>query len=141
MEISAPFQELNSYLKGRFGKPVTLSCVNEKEIRVTYTQNILIRNININVDLHIDEVTDDSIVLTYDGAMGLDMLIGGALTFIKNFLPDLSKGIHPSANHSIRINLSEIEKAKVAVENIALRHITVGTTGLKIGFALKIPSA
>lgn len=83
MEISAPFQELNSYIKGRFDKPVTLSCVNEKEIRMTYTQNILIRNININVDLHIDEVTDDSIVLTYDGAMGLDMLISGALSFQK----------------------------------------------------------
>lgn len=141
MEISAPFQEVNSYIKDRFHQPVTLSCLNEKEIRVTYTKHILIKNININVDLRIDEVTADSILLTYNGAMGLDMVIGGALIFLKNYLPDLIKCIHQEANHSIRINLQEIKKAKVVVENLVLKYINVEKSGLKIGLSLKIPSA
>lgn len=139
MEILAPFQELNTYVKARFGSPVTLSCLGEKEIRVTYTQRILIKDVNINVDLHIDKVADDTIELTYKGALGLDMLIGSALGFFKKYFPALSRGLHPADNHRILIKLSEIEKAKEAVENIALTYINVENTGLRIGFSLKIP--
>lgn len=141
MEIIAPFQELNSYVQSRFGKPVALSCVNDQEVRVTYTQRILIKDININVDLHIDEVKEDAVVLTYKGAMGLDMIISGALGFFKNYFPELSAGIHPGENRSILINFSEIEKAKVAVENIALKYVNVCEEGMKIGFALKVPKS
>lgn len=137
MELFMPFEELNSYIKDRFGQPVTLSCINKKTLRVTYTQRILIKDVNINIEITIDEVKDASVELTYDGALGLDMLIGGALTFFKNVMPELSQGIHPGSNHKILINLAEIEKAKVAVENIALRYISVEPSGLKIGFDLK----
>lgn len=139
MEIFAPYQELNSYVKDRFGKPVSVSCSNDNDIRVTYTQRILIKDVNINVDLHVQEVKDDSITLTYKGAMGLDMLISGALSFFKSYFPELSAGIHPEENRTIRINLSEIEKAKVAVENIALKYICAEPHALKIGFDMKIP--
>ena len=58
MEIKATYQELNSYIQARFGKPVSLSYAGEQEIRVTYTQRILIKDINISVNIHIDEVID-----------------------------------------------------------------------------------
>lgn len=139
MELFATFQELNTYVQGRFDKPVSLSCVNEGDIRVTYTQRVVIKDVKINVDLHIDEVREDSVELTYSGGMGLDMLISGVLGYFKSHFAELSAGIQPEENHKIRINLSEIEKAKAAVENIALKYIKAEEQGLKIGFSLKIP--
>ena len=139
MEIKATYRELNSYMQARFGKPVSLSFAGEKEMRVTYTQRILIKYINVSVNIHIDEVRADTILITYDGAFGLDMIISGVLSFFKSQFPELSAGIHPEEGHRIRINLSEIEKAKAAVENIELRDIRPREEYICIEFGLKVP--
>ncbi|MDE5849150.1 MAG: hypothetical protein K2H38_03320 [Muribaculaceae bacterium] len=139
MEIKATYRELNSYMQARFGKPVSLSFAGEKEMRVTYTQRILIKDINVSVNIHIDEVRADTILITYDGAFGLDMIISGVLSFFKSQFPELSAGIHPEEGHRIRINLSEIEKAKAAVENIELRDIRPREEYVCIEFGLKVP--
>ncbi|MDE6553001.1 MAG: hypothetical protein K2K98_08605 [Muribaculaceae bacterium] len=139
MEIKATYRELNSYMQARFGKPVSLSFAGEKEMRVTYTQRVLIKDINVSVNIHIDEVRADTILITYDGAFGLDMIISGVLSFFKSQFPELSAGIHPEEGHRIRINLSEIEKAKAAVENIELRDIRPREEYICIEFGLKVP--
>ena len=139
MEIKATYRELNSYIQARFGKPVSLSYAGEKEIRVTYTQRILIKDINISVNIHIDEVSADTILITYVGAFGLDMIISGVLSFFKSQFPELSAGIHPEEGHRTRINLSEIEKAKTVVENIELCDICPREDYLRIELGMKVP--
>lgn len=138
MEVKATYKELNSYVQARFKQPLSLSFVEMGDVRVTYTKRILIKDVNISVNIHIDEVKGDSVLLTYDGAFGLDMIIGGVLSFFKSQFPELSAGIHPEDGHRIRINLSEIEKAKAMVENIALRDIKAMEDGLRIEFGLKV---
>lgn len=137
MEIKASYKELNSYVVAKFKQPVSVSFVSEKEIKVTYTQRILIKDVKINVNLRFDEIKADSLTLIYDGAFGLDMIISGVLSFFKSQFPELSAGIHPEDGHRIRIKLSEIEKAKAVVENIELRDIKAFEDSLHIEFALK----
>ena len=104
---------------------------------MTYTKRILIKDVNINVNIRIDEVKSDAVTLTYDGPFGLDTIISGVLSFFKSQFPELSAGIHPEEEHRIRVNLAEIEKAKPAMENIALRAITPCEDGIRIEFGLK----
>lgn len=66
------------------------------------------------------------------------MIISGALSFIEEQFPEQATGIHPEDRHRIRICLSEIEKEKPLVENIALRAIQPCEDGLKIEFRLKV---
>ena len=141
MEVKATYKELNSYIQGRFKQPVSLSFAEGGEIRVTYTKRILIKDVNISVNLRFDEVMADSVTITYDGAFGLDTIISGVLSFFKSQFPDLSAGIHPEDGHRIRINLSEIEKAKPVVENIELKDIKASEDGLRIEFGLKVPES
>ena len=137
MELKATYEELGSYIRIRFGQPVSLSLAEGGNLRVTYTKWILIKDVSINVDIHIDEVMTNAVVLTYDGPFGLDTIISGVLSFFKSQFPELSAGIHPEEEHRIRVNLAEIEKAKPAVENIALRAITPCEDGIRIEFGLK----
>ena len=139
MELKATYGELSSYVKARFGQPVSLSLADRGGLRVTYTKRILIKDVNINLNIRIDEVKADAVALTYDGPFGLDTVISGVLSFFKSQFPELSAGIHPEEGHRIRISLSEIEKAKPVVENIALRSITPCDDGLSIEFGLKVP--
>ena len=137
MELKATYGELSSYVKARFGQPISLSFADGGELRVTYTKRILIKDVNINVNIRIDEVKSDAVALTYEGPFGLDTIISGVLSFFKSQFPELSAGIHPEEGHRVRINLAEIEKAKPAVENIALRAITPCEEGIRIEFGLK----
>lgn len=137
MEIFASYIELNAYVGEKFHQPITVSFKSEKEVKVTYTKRILIKDVNINVNIRIDEVKSDAVTLTYDGPFGLDTIISGVLSFFKSQFPELSAGIHPEEEHRIRVNLAEIEKAKPALENIALRAITPCEDGIRIEFGLK----
>lgn len=139
MEITAPYKEVTDYIAERFHQQIDLSCVSEKEIKVSYTKRVFI-NVNVSVVIKIEEVKADSILLAYTAQFGFDSIISGVLSFIAAKYPELSAGIHPEDGHRIRINLSEIEKAKALVENIALRNIKAYENCLRIEFALKVPS-
>lgn len=140
MEIIAPFKELNAYVAERFHQPISLSFVSEKEVKVSYTKRVIFKDVSVNMNVGVEDVTADSVVLSYNLAPGLDSIISSALSFITGKFPELSAGIHPEDDHRIRINLSEIEKARQVVENIAFRDIKVSEEGLHILFGLKIPT-
>lgn len=139
MEVTATYEELGSYIQARFGQKVSLSFAEGGDLRVTYTKRILIKDVNISLNIHFDDVMSDFVLLTYDGAFGLDTIISGVLSFFKSQLPELAAGIHPQDGHRIRINLSEIEKARPVVENIELRAIKPCEDCLRIEFGLKVP--
>ncbi|MDE5795065.1 MAG: hypothetical protein K2I08_10135 [Muribaculaceae bacterium] len=46
------------------------SLAEEGALRVTYTKRILIKDVNISVNLRFDEVKADSVTIIYDGAGG-----------------------------------------------------------------------
>lgn len=137
MVVFTSFKELNSYIVKRFGKPVNLSYVEDKELRITYTQRILIKDVNVNLNIHIDKVNPDSLSVTYKGGMALDMMIKGAISYFREKLPELSEGIIPEDNHRILIDFKKIKKAKGIVEKISLRDIHIEKEGIRIELALK----
>ncbi|MDE6549566.1 MAG: hypothetical protein K2L22_11275 [Muribaculaceae bacterium] len=140
MEVKATYKELSSYVQARFKQPVSFSSAEGGALRVTYTKRIFIKDVNISVNIRFDEVKGESVLLSYDGAFGLDTIISGVLSFFKSQFPELSAGIHPEEGHRIHINLSEIEKAKSVAENIELRGIKATDDGLRIEFGLKVPN-
>ncbi len=137
MVVYISFEEMQGYVAKHYKREIAFSQVSEKELCVTVTQRIIIKDVHIDVKIHIDEVKSESLAVTYKGGMALDMIISGALHFLKGKLPELSQGITTEENHRIRINLAEIEKAKAVVQNIALRDIEVEEKGLKVTVALK----
>lgn len=139
MELKTTYQELNAYIQGRFKQPVSLSAGEGGDLCVSYTKRVLIKDVSISVILHFVEVNDDSVVLSYKAPMGLDMIIGGAISFFKNQFSELSAGISKEEGNKIRIDLKDIKKAEKVVVNIALRAIEPQEEGLRIEFALKVP--
>ncbi len=137
MEIFAPFQEVNEYVEAKFHQPIGLSYVSENEVNVSYTKHFLFKDRSASIGITIEAVTEDSIKLSYSAGFGIDLIVSGALTFLIGKFPELSSGIHPEEGHIIRVNLSEIEKAKALVENVSLRYIKAEEYGLRIGFSLK----
>ena len=139
MEIIAPYKEICDYVAERFNQSINLAYESEKEVKVSYIKHVIFKDMSVSVRIGIEEVKADSVLLSYDVAFCIDSIISGVISFIAKKFPELSAGIHPEDNHRIRINLSEIEKARPVVENIELRSITPQDRGLRIEFGLKVP--
>lgn len=137
MILSISFAELHKYISEHYRKDFSFIHVSEKEFTVTFTQHVLIKDVHISVNVHIDEVKPAEVIITYKGGMALDMIISGILSLLKDKLAELAKGITTEENHRIRINLAEIEKAKTLIANLALQDILVESDSLKIRAALK----
>lgn len=131
MELKAKYEELSCYIQKRFGQPVSLSQSEGGTLQVTYTKHVFIKDLKINIRIRVEEVMEDTVVLGYETPLGLDKVISGALSFIA--IP----GIYQEGNR-VRICLSEIEKTKPVVKNIALCAITPEADGLRIDFRLKV---
>lgn len=138
MEVFATYEELNAYIALKVKKPLTLGIAEGGDLKVCYTQRVLIKDVTVPVRLHFEKVTADSVVVEYKGALGIDSIISGALSFIMKRLPEYSGGIIPEEGHRIRVDLTKIKKAKTVVENIALRAIIPTDDGIRVHFALKV---
>ena len=137
MTLSISFAELHKYISDHYKKDFSFSYVSEKEFTVTFTQRVLIKDVHLSVNIHIDEVKPSEVVITYKGGMALDMIISGALSLLKDKLAELAQGITTEENHHIRINLAKMEKAKAIVKNLSLEDILLEPESLKVKAALK----
>lgn len=137
MNISLTFTELSGYVKSRYGKELTFSKASEKTLRISYVQKILFKDIRIPVDLAIEDVRPDTIAIRYDGGFGIDMIITGAIAFLKAKLPEFEAALQTSEGHRLNIQLSKIEQTKKAMEILCLKDILIHPDKLEIILNLK----
>lgn len=137
MNITAPYQQINDYIAAKTKQPITISYVNDKEIKVSYTRKIFIKEVNLGIGIKIEKVGQSEVVLSYQAPLGLDMVIEGAISFLISKLPELASGINMADGNRIHLTLDKIEKAKPIIENISLRDITFSESAIVIDFSLK----
>lgn len=137
MNIEITFAELSRYIKEHYDKSLNFSRTTDKEVCVSYEQNIIFRTVQIPVSLSIDEVRDDAVSITYNGGFGIDMMIAGALSFMKAKLPELSNVLVAREGHQLRIELSQLSQTKAIVENVRLRDILIHEDRFEVKVNLK----
>lgn len=120
-----------------YGQRIELARVSQKEVCVSYVKRILIKDVSVDVKISIEEVRPDGLTVSYKGGLAIDMIISGALGLFLEKFPELGQGITKGENHSVDVNLAEIEKAKPVVENLSLSAIDIEATGVNIRLSLK----
>ncbi len=137
MKINISFAELSEFIKAKTGQTTTFSQGQENVICVGYEQNMFISTITIPVDVTIMSVEAERVRVMYNGGIGIDLIITGLLSFMKNAVPDLFKGISVEEKHCIGIDLSKIPQTKDAVEHVALQNIRILSDSIEITAAMK----
>lgn len=137
MNISISFAELGDYIKRHYDKQMTFSQVSDKELCVSYSQNLFFKTIQVPVSLKIEDVKADSIAITYNGGFGIDMIIAGTLSFLKAKVPELANVLVSEEGHCIRIELSKLPQTAKLVETIAFNEISFTENGLIADASLK----
>lgn len=137
MNINISFAELSEYIKSHHGKGISFSKTSEKEVCVSYSQNLFFKRVHVPVNISIDEVKPESVLITYNGGFGIDMMIAGALSFLKAKLPELTNVIVSKEGHQLSIELSQLSQTKALVENLHLNEIFVSDDLFEIKATLR----
>ncbi len=137
MEIKLTFDELTAYVQKRYGQSLNFSKAGDDTLCVTFSKKVLIKTIQIPVNIRFEKVTPTTVTISYDGkVLGLDMIISGALKALKSLLPELTEALTTSEGHHISVDLARLKQTRSLVKTVALRAVSVGADSLTISAAL-----
>lgn len=137
MKITISFAEISDFISEHYDKQLSFERVSDKEVQAAYTQKILFRSVQVPLNLTFDEVKSDSVTVAYSARLGIDMIISGALSFLKAKVPELSGCLIAEDGHRIRIELAQLAQTRKLVEAVSLRDIRVDDNALVVEASLK----
>lgn len=90
----------------------------------------------ISIKLIVKKIEGTDLFLSYDGKMGIEMLVTPAASFAKKLGPEKSDWIEVLADNVIRLRLGDIDKLHKAFEKVELKNICFEQEKACIGIGL-----
>ena len=88
MQISITYQETQEFIAKRTGKQISLAYVDPSTVKVSYAVNVFGLSKSIGLDLKVTGVKGTDLFLSYSGILGIDLLVGPFLAFVKRLMPE-----------------------------------------------------
>ena len=136
MKASISFPELQNLITEKSSQPISLSFVDQKTVRMTYSLDLGLFKKDISANLIIKELNGSDLLVQLSAGLGSDTLLTTVLSFFKDKIP--SGLIEKRPESHLLLHLGEIEQVKSVFEAITVDDIHVLTDGLEVEGALKL---
>lgn len=123
MLISITYKELQQYINLHFGKVLECKYVDSSTVAVSTPIKVMGFTKNVGLNLRFEKVEGTDLYLSYDGKLGIDMLVNAAISFVKKFIPEKTELVEPLAGNVIKLRLGDIDKLAKVLEKIELKSI------------------
>ena len=121
MKIQLTYDEILGYVEDKFHVRPTVEVVDDQTLSVSYKISRFVPT--INVDIHVDSVSEDLIRLSYDCSSIVNGLLSGVVGFIQERIP--REQIEFSTdNKKVLVHLDKVEQLKKVLDVVALTDIT-----------------
>ena len=135
MNLKITFSELQNLVLHKTGKEILLTAQDENTLDIQYHHRVHIpiigeRLVEVNVNATIDKFENGTLYLTYECPIGIELILKGILTIIKN--SGIANLIETAANSQVIIHLSAIDKVQTALEHVDVQSILVEQDGINI---------
>lgn len=124
MKLSITYAELQEYVASHYHKNVNFGYVNESTVSVSVPIKVLEFTKQISINLIVKKIEGTDLFLSYEGKMGIEMLVTPAVSFAKKLVPEKSDWIEVLADNVIRLRLGDIDKLQKALEKVELKNIS-----------------
>ena len=85
MNASIQYNEITSFIERNYKLKIGLKSIEQKELEVSYKLSSFIPQISIT--LHIENISNDCIGLTYKSNSALELIINGIVSFVTENVP------------------------------------------------------
>ena len=85
MKLSITYAELQEYVASHYHKNVNLGYVNESTVSVSVPIKVLGFTKSVSINITVKKIDGTDMFLSYEGKMGIEMLVTPAVSFARNW--------------------------------------------------------
>jgi hypothetical protein len=132
MNCVITYKEISDFIEQKVKIRPLFSSIDRKTLNVSYKPMAFMPSIDIK--FAIDEISDDSVSISYDCGAAAALMIAGVVTYLKENIPN---GIDVNiTDRNVKIYPQQIEQVEKALEYVALSDITFDENSINIALLL-----
>ena len=136
MKISITYVELQDYVASHFHRTVNLVYVDGATVSVSVPIKVLGFTKSISINLIVKKIEGTDLFLSYDGKMGIELLVSPAISYDKKLVPEKAGFVEQMPGNIVKLRLGDIDKLQKVFEKVALKDIRFTPESIEADIAL-----
>ena len=123
MKLFITYSELQDYVASHFHKIVNLGFVDEATVSVSVPIKVFGFTKSVSINIIVKKIEGTDLFLSYDGKMGIDLLVSPAISYAKKLVPEKADWVELMPGNILKLRLGDIDKMKKVFEKLELNNI------------------
>lgn len=123
MKLSVTYTELQNYVAGHFHKTANLGYVDGATVSVSVPIKVLGFTKSVSINITVKKIEGTDLFLSYDGKMGIDLLVSPAISYAKKLVPRKADWVELMPGYILKLRLGDIDQMKKVFEKLKLNNI------------------
>ena len=123
MKLAITYAELQDYVASHFHKTVNLGYVDGATISVSVPIKVLGFTKSVSINITVTKIEGTDLFLSYDGKMGIDLLVSPAISYAKKLVPGKADWVELMPGNILKLRLGDIGQMKKVFEKLKLNNI------------------
>ena len=136
MKLTITYSELQDYVASHFHKTVNLGFVDEATVSVSVPIKVLGFTKSISINIIVKKIDGTDLFLSYDGKMGIDLLVSPAISYAKKLVPEKAEWVEQMSGNIVKLRLGDIDKLQKVFEKVELKAIRFTPEHIEVDVAL-----
>ncbi|WP_299270687.1 hypothetical protein [uncultured Prevotella sp.] len=136
MKLSITYAELQDYVASHFHKTVNLGFVDEATVSVSVPIKVFGFTKSVSINIIVKKVVGTDLFLSYDGKMGIDLLVSPAISYAKKLVPEKAEWVEQMSGNIVKLRLGDIDKLQKVFEKVELKAIRFTPEHIEVDVAL-----
>ena len=133
---SAIFVADAQWRASHFHKTVNVGYVDEKTMSVSLPIKVLAFTKSVSINVGVEKIEGTDLYLSYDGKMGIDLLVSPAISYAKRLVPEKAGWVEQRPGNIVKLRLGDLDKLQKVFEKVALRTIRFAPESIEAEIAL-----
>ena len=123
MKLAITYSELQDYVANHFHKTVNLGYVDGATVSVSVPIKVFGFTKSVSINIIVKNIEGTDLFLSYDGKMGIDLLVSPAISYAKKLVPEKADWVEQMPGNILKLRLGDIDKMKKVFEKLELNNI------------------
>lgn len=123
MKLTISYSELQDYVASHFHKAVNLGYVDGATVSVSVPIKVLGFTKSVSINITVTKIEGTDLFLSYDGKMGIDLLVSPAISYAKKLVPGKADWVELMPGNILKLRLGDIGQMKKVFEKLKLNNI------------------
>ena len=123
MKLAITYAELQDYVASHFHKTVNLGYVDGATVSVSVPIKVLGFTKSVSINITVTKIEGTDLFLSYDGKMGIDLLVSPAISYAKKLVPGKADWVELMPGNILKLRLGDIGQMKKVFEKLKLNNI------------------